>query len=196
MRTTSDVGSAIAASSQPAAPDVTHDSPEQSVNRHRPAAATSATNGGARAMNGPTDRSRRRYAIGPAGTATVASGCTRIAEMLGPTPRSGGDAPSPGPVPTGGARVHDGWAVALAAATALGGWLALPVPRWLGAVAIVAALAARRPALLCLGAALLAGALSVAAWAGTAPVPVSPFHGAVTLVTDPETVGRGTRAEV
>ena len=141
------------------------------MNRHSAAAATSATNGGARAMKGPTDRSRRRYAIGPAGTATVASGCTRIGEMLGPAPRSGRDAPSPGPVRRRGAAMHDGWAVALAVATAVGAWSALPVPRWLGAVAIVAALAARRPALLCLGAALLATALSVAAWAGTAPVP-------------------------
>src|SRR5215212_4732019 len=91
MPTTSDVGSAMAANSHPAAPEVTHDSPEQSVNRHRAAAATSVTNGGARAMNGPTERSRRRYAIGPAGTATVASGCTRIIEMLRPAPRASGD---------------------------------------------------------------------------------------------------------
>src|SRR5215211_7883043 len=91
MPTTSDVGSAIAANSHPAAPEVTHDSPEQSVNRHRAAAATRAANGGASAMNGPADRSRRRYAIGPAGTATVASGCTRITEMLGPAPRPSGD---------------------------------------------------------------------------------------------------------
>src|SRR5205823_6756650 len=58
--TTSDVGSAMAASSQPAAPEVTHDSPEHSANRHTNPAASSATPGGTRAMNGPTDRSRRR----------------------------------------------------------------------------------------------------------------------------------------
>src|SRR5204862_4284507 len=95
-----------------------------------------------------------------------------------------------------GTVMNDAWAVAMAVATALGAWAVLPVPRWLGAVVVVAALAARRPALLCAGAALLAGALSVAAWAGTAPVRAAPYTGVVTLVTDPEARASGVRAEV
>src|SRR4051794_1090124 len=159
MPTTSDVGSAIAANSHPAAPEVTHDSPEQSVNRHRAAAATRITNGGASAMNGPADRSRRRYAIGPAGTATGGAGGTRITEMLGPARCRSGDRALPPVWHSGeGTVMNDAWAVAMAVATALGAWAVLPVPRWLGAVVVVAALAARRPALLCAGAALLAGA--------------------------------------
>ena len=86
--------------------------------------------------------------------------------------------------------MNDGWAVAMAVATAVGAWARLPVPRWLGAVVVVVALVARRPALLCVGAALLAAALSVAAWAGTAPVRAAPFDGVVTLVDRPRAVGR------
>ena len=59
--------------------------------------------------------------------------------------------------------MNDGWAVALAVAVVAGAWAVLAVPRWLGVVVILIALVARRPALLCVGAALLAGALSVAA---------------------------------
>jgi hypothetical protein len=92
--------------------------------------------------------------------------------------------------------MNDGWAVAMAVATAVGAWATLPVPRWLGALVVVVALVARRPALLCVGAALLATALSVAAWAGTAPVRAAPFDGVVTLVTDPEPRASGVRAEV
>jgi competence protein ComEC len=92
--------------------------------------------------------------------------------------------------------MNDGWAVAMAVVTALGAWAGLPVPRWLGAVVVVAALLARRPALLCVGAALLASALSVAAWAGTVSVRAAPYNGVVTLVTDPETIASGVRAEV
>jgi competence protein ComEC len=92
--------------------------------------------------------------------------------------------------------MNDGWALALAVATAVGAWSALPVPRWLGVLVVVVALMARRPLLLCVGAALLAAALSVAAWAGTAPVRAGPFDGVVTLVTDPEPRASGVRAEV
>jgi competence protein ComEC len=92
--------------------------------------------------------------------------------------------------------MNDGWAVALAAATTLGAWAVVPVPRWLGLVVVAAAVLVRRPMLLCLGAALLASALSVAAWAGTAPVPSTPYAGVVTLVTDPERLTGGVRVEV
>ncbi len=92
--------------------------------------------------------------------------------------------------------MNDAWAVALAVATAAGAWATLPVPRWLGAVVAAAALLVRRPALLCLGAALLASALSVAAWAGTVPVAAAPYDGVVTLITDPEPVASGARAVV
>ncbi len=92
--------------------------------------------------------------------------------------------------------MNDGWAVALAVAVVAGAWAVLAAPAWLGVVVIVIAFVARRPALLCLGAALLAGALSAAAWAGTAPVHPAPFAGVVTLVGDPETFGSAVRVQV
>ncbi len=55
----------------------------------------------------------------------------------------------------------------------------------------VAALAARRPAWLCLGVALLAGVLAQRSVAGLAPPPTGPVRGEVTLVSDPEPDGRG-----
>ncbi|MFP5376616.1 MAG: ComEC/Rec2 family competence protein [Acidimicrobiia bacterium] len=93
--------------------------------------------------------------------------------------------------------MSDRWAVALAAATALGAWLSWPLPRWAGAVVAVAALAARRPALLCVGAALFASALGARAWAGLDPPPPgTPAAGRAVLVTDPRRVDGAVRVEL
>jgi competence protein ComEC len=92
--------------------------------------------------------------------------------------------------------VSDVWAVLLAAAISLGAWLTLPAPVWLGALVVLVALLGRRPLVLCVGGVLLAGGLSAAAWAGTAPPPPASFIGVVTLVRDPGTVGAGVRIQV
>jgi competence protein ComEC len=92
--------------------------------------------------------------------------------------------------------MNDLWAIALAAAATLGAWLGRDVPWWLGAGAAVIGLVIRRPALLCVGVALLASALAVGAWAGTAPLRVAPFTGVVTLLDDPQEVSGAIRVTV
>jgi competence protein ComEC len=93
--------------------------------------------------------------------------------------------------------VTDREAVTLAAATAAGAWLAWPLPRWLGAAMVVLALAARRPALLCLGAAVLASGLAAASWAGLdPPAPGTRSGGRAVLVTDPDDVEGALRVEL
>jgi competence protein ComEC len=94
------------------------------------------------------------------------------------------------------APVSDTWTILLAAAVSVGAWLVLPVPVWFGALVVLVALVVRRPALLCVGGALLAGGLSVAAWAGTAPPRSAPFAGVVTLVRDPESTAGAVRVQV
>jgi competence protein ComEC len=92
--------------------------------------------------------------------------------------------------------VSDLWTIVFAIAVSVGAWLVLPVPVWLGGLAVVVALLTRRPVLLCVGGAVLASALSLAAWAGTVPPRAAPFAGVVTLVGDPETVGGAVRVHV
>ena len=92
--------------------------------------------------------------------------------------------------------MSDAWAVLLAVAVSVGAWLGLAVPVWFGALVVLVALVVRRPVLLCVGGALLAGGLSAAAWAGTAPPRSAPFTGVVTLVRDPETVAGAVRVQV
>ena len=92
--------------------------------------------------------------------------------------------------------MNDLWAIGLAAATTLGAWLGRDVPWWLGASAAAIGLIIRRPALLCVGVAVLASALAVQAWAGTAPLRVAPFTGVVTLLDDPQQVSGAIRVTV
>lgn len=82
--------------------------------------------------------------------------------------------------------MSDVWAVALAAAVASGALLARPFPVIAAGVLAAVGLAVRRPALLCLGAALLASGLAARAWSGLEPPEVGPVRGEVTLVSDPE----------
>ena len=84
----------------------------------------------------------------------------------------------------------------MAAAACLGSWWAAPLPLWIGGCAGLAALAARRPAMLVLGTFLLAAGLGHRAEAGLgAPAP-GPFEGVVTLVSDPRETPWGSRADV
>jgi len=93
--------------------------------------------------------------------------------------------------------VSDRWAVALAVSTALGAVAARRLPLWVGVMLVVAALGARRPAVLCVGAAVLASALGARSNAGLqAPAPATPVHGRATLLTDPVDLGGAVRVEL
>jgi competence protein ComEC len=88
-------------------------------------------------------------------------------------------------------------AVALAAVTWLGATIAWPVPLIPAGAATTVILLARRPRLLLVAVAALASALGHRADDGYRPVATGPFHGPVTLLTDPEPVGPvGNRAVV
>lgn len=91
--------------------------------------------------------------------------------------------------------MSDRCAVVLALSAAAGAAAARGVPPWLGAVAAVAALGLRRPALLCVGAALLASGLGARSWDGLRPPPSNPVAGVATLVTDPAPVDGAVRVE-
>jgi competence protein ComEC len=86
--------------------------------------------------------------------------------------------------------------VGLAAATALGAWLALPVPVWPAALVAVLALLARRPALVLLAAAGLASGLAAQAVRGARPADQGSFTGRATLANDPISAGGAVRVEV
>ena len=93
--------------------------------------------------------------------------------------------------------MSDRWAVALAAAVAVGAWLSRPVPVAVAMVLVALALAARRPPMLCLAAALLASGLGARAWAGLDPPPPGTrATGTATLVTDPDDVRGAVRVEL
>ena len=91
----------------------------------------------------------------------------------------------------------DRWVVALAVATFAGSLAAADghvarVPLTLVAVALALGLATRRPAVLCVGAALLAASLGQRSIAGlVAPLDTGPVTAEVTLVSDPIPDGRG-----
>jgi competence protein ComEC len=93
--------------------------------------------------------------------------------------------------------VVDRWVVALAVATFAGSLAAADghvarVPLTLVAVALALGLATRRPAVLCVGAALLAASLGQRSIAGlVAPLDTGPVTAEVTLVSDPIPDGRG-----
>lgn len=93
--------------------------------------------------------------------------------------------------------MSDAWAVALTVSTALGAWASRGVPLWLGLLVVATALAARRPAVLCVGAVLLASALGARSWSGLdPPAPGTPVSGMATLVTDPVLRGGAVRLEL
>ena len=93
--------------------------------------------------------------------------------------------------------MSDRWAVVLAVSTALGAWAARPLPLWVGLCLPLAALAARRPALVCVGAALLASVMGARSWAGLDPPPPGArAAGRAVLVTDPEDVSGALRVEL
>ncbi len=81
--------------------------------------------------------------------------------------------------------MSDRWAIALAGSTWLGAWLAEPVPWWLGALVVAAGLASRRPAALCVGAALLASGLGARAWAPVDALEPGAYAGWAVVATDP-----------
>lgn len=93
--------------------------------------------------------------------------------------------------------MSDRWAVALAVSTALGAWVAWRLPPWWGLCLAAAAVAARRPALLCVGAAVLASTMGARSWAGLDPPPPGArAAGRAVLVTDPEEVSGAMRVEL
>jgi competence protein ComEC len=108
----------------------------------------------------------------------------------------------------------DGRLVALAGATAAGAWLGMTwlgsgggdapgagttrIPLGLALVVAALAMASRRPAVICLAAAVLAACLAQRSMAGlTGPVETEDVHAEVTLVSDPRpTPGGGVRVDV
>src|SRR5204863_2646218 len=98
--------------------------------------------------------------------------------------------------PAGEPALSDLAAVLLAVATAVGALAARPVSMPLAVAALVLGFTVRRPALLALGSALLASALSAAAWAGLRPPAPRTVDASVTILRDPATVGGAVRAVV
>ncbi|MDQ1373237.1 MAG: competence protein ComEC, partial [Actinomycetota bacterium] len=90
----------------------------------------------------------------------------------------------------------DGWSVALALATAAGALVARPVPLWAGLTLAVIALAARRPAVLCAAALLVASTMGARAWAGLEHPPRGRLDALVTLVSDPQPVDASLRVDL
>lgn len=84
----------------------------------------------------------------------------------------------------------------LCAAVAAGAWIAAPVPVAAGAVVAVVGLLGRRPAVLVVGAGLLATGLGAAAWSGLDPPPPAHIEGGALLVSDPETVNGAVRVDL
>lgn len=93
--------------------------------------------------------------------------------------------------------MSDRWAVVLAGCAALGAVLSRQLPLWLGLMTAVLALAAKRPALLCLASVVLTSALGARSWAGLVPPrPGTPVAGRATLVTDPVGLDGAVRVEL
>ena len=92
--------------------------------------------------------------------------------------------------------MSDVWALGLAVAAFAGAVAGadghLPaLPFVLAVLGVGVALALRRPLVLCLAVAALAGGLAQRSVAGLTPPPSGPVHGEVTLASDPEPDGRG-----
>jgi competence protein ComEC len=86
--------------------------------------------------------------------------------------------------------------VALAAAVWVAALRPQPVPWPAAAVLVAVALLSRRPLLLIAGSAVLASALSAAAWAGLAPVEPGGVAGFAVLVSDPGDVHGAVRVDL
>ena len=92
--------------------------------------------------------------------------------------------------------MSDRMAVVVALAAAMGALLERGPSPWIGALLVVAALASRRPAALAMAVFVLAGGLAARAEAGLVPVLPGSFTGSATLLTDPELIAGGLRADV
>lgn len=90
----------------------------------------------------------------------------------------------------------DGWAVVLALGAAGGALVARPLPLALGVALVAVALVLRRPALLCIAAALLASTMGARAWAGLEGAPTGRLDAFVTLVSDPQPVDAAVRVDL
>lgn len=89
----------------------------------------------------------------------------------------------------------DLWAVALAAAAALGALRPSPAPLLAAGFTVAAAVLVRSPLVLCLGVAVLVSGLAHRALAGLDDVRQGPVAGEVTLVADPVATADGTRVD-
>lgn len=92
--------------------------------------------------------------------------------------------------------MSDRAAVALAVVTVAGALFGQGPSPWVGAVLVAAALAIRRPAVLIVGAFVLAGGLAERADAGLVPPVPGAVEGWATMLTDSEADGSGVRADV
>ncbi|HEX2273933.1 MAG TPA: ComEC/Rec2 family competence protein [Acidimicrobiales bacterium] len=92
--------------------------------------------------------------------------------------------------------MNDLWAVVLAVSAWIGASVAAPLPVLGGAAVAVAGLALRRPAVLCVGAALATSALAARSHDGLHPPEVGPWAGVATLVDDPADVSGALRVTV
>ena len=75
--------------------------------------------------------------------------------------------------------------IVLALSTAAGAVAARPIPLPIATVVVSLGFVRRSPVLVCVGALLLASALSARAWAGLRPAPPREWSGVATLVSDP-----------
>jgi competence protein ComEC len=92
--------------------------------------------------------------------------------------------------------VSDRAITVMAVATAVGAFLAWPVPLVVVVTLGGVLLLVRRPAVLGLAAFVLASFLGARAWGGFTPAAAHPVEGWVTLTSDPEALGGAVRAEV
>jgi competence protein ComEC len=92
--------------------------------------------------------------------------------------------------------VSDGAAILLALSTAIGALVSSSVPLPAALSIVIIAFARRSPALLCIGAALLASELSARAWDGLRPVSPRAWSGVATLASDPGDVHGAVRVDV
>jgi competence protein ComEC len=92
--------------------------------------------------------------------------------------------------------VSDVWVLALAASVWVGSLVPLSVPRPIGAVLVLGALAARRPLVLVAAALVLAAGLSAASWAGLDDPASATVRGEAVLASDPEELGPSVRVDL
>ena len=92
--------------------------------------------------------------------------------------------------------MSDRGAIALAVATVTGALVGRGPSPWLGALAVMVAIVARRPAVVILGAFALAGGLAERAEAGLVAPEPGPFEGWGAMLTDPEMRSSGLGAYV